>query len=190
MNMRVGNSVVAETQRNVVAAVQGAGNMTAALVEVMAGMVVFALRGARAAREQVGEAAVGTITGAVQGVTQLGTEPGAVSRSIMTGVLRGALRVGRVTTDLVDECADTLVRETYVVGGDVARAAHGAVTGAIDVARETGTNVEAAAAAATGGAVRAASAIGRTAHREVQRILSGTLPESPLPASATARGVK
>ncbi|MEO5880643.1 MAG: hypothetical protein ABIR22_10835, partial [Candidatus Eisenbacteria bacterium] len=175
MNLRNGNSVVAETQVNVVAAIQGATNVAGALVEVMTGMVVHALRAGEGPRKEVQEAATGTITGALQGLTQVGNEPGAGSRAIMTGVLRGAQRVGRITSDLVDECADTLVRETYVVGGDVTRAAKGAVEGAIDSARETGTSVEVALAAATKGAMRGAAAIGNFATRDIQKMLAGTI---------------
>lgn len=187
MNGRIDNSTVAETQLNVMAAIQGAGNMTGALMEVMTGMVVFALRGARPPGEVIQQAAVGTLTGAVLGVSDIGGEPGSVSRPIMTGVLRGIGKVGQVTADLTVECADTLVRETYVVRGDVARAAKGAVEGAVDAAREAGQSIEDAAIAASAGALRGATAIGRTASREVKRMLTGSVAGVILTAGSPQR---
>ena len=69
----------------------------------------------------------------------------------------------------------TAVSEASAIGADLTIAAVGAVEGAIDVAKETGLNVEEAAAAAATGAIEAAGDVSSAAAVRVRRSVEGTI---------------
>jgi hypothetical protein len=67
------------------------------------------------------------------------------------------------------------VKGTSEVGGDVGKAAKGAVEGAIHAARDIGVTAEQAASAAGSGALRAAGEVGSAAAEQVQKVLTKTI---------------
>lgn len=168
-------SLVNEAKEQVVEAVQGAGDVTAATVDAVSNTIVHALSGTRAAGTEVIGLAVDTVTGAVKGAAQIGMDTGHAAKSIMMGTLNGAKQVGVTSVETVSASAGALVKGTSEVGGDVGKAAKGAVEGAIHAARDIGVTAEQAASAAGSGALRAAGEVGSTAAEQVQKVLTKTI---------------
>lgn len=169
------NTVTAEAKLNVVAALQGAGDASGALADVVTGMVARSLTDRPPGSDEPLGKAFGTVMGALHGATEVGSEVRGASRTIMVGALRGARRAGKSGFELIGGSAAMLVLAAYEVGGDVSRAASGAVEGAIDSANDLSLTLEDAALAAGLGGLRAAGAIGNAALLQVRRALNSSI---------------
>ena len=74
-----------------------------------------------------------------------------------------------------DRAAESVIRTTAKLSGDLGRAARGLVEGAIETAKELGVDASEAAATAATAATRAAADIGGTAGAKVREAVVGTI---------------
>lgn len=93
----------------------------------------------------------------------------------MIGVLRGTQETGSQAFETIGATAGSVIKQTFEVGGDLAKAARGAVDGAIAGAKELSLDATEAASAAANGALKAAGDIGSGAAKEVRDALTGTI---------------
>src|SRR2546422_11074096 len=94
-------SLVLEVKESIVTAIEGAGNVSDTLTDVVTAVAVDTLHGTRAVGAEFLALGAGVITGAVHGVTETGSEAGNYARSIMVGVLRGTEAAGKASAETV-----------------------------------------------------------------------------------------
>src|SRR5437870_4325246 len=109
--------IASETKDSLVGAIRGVGDIAAAVVDTVSGVIVRGLKGTRLVGSESVALTVEAVTGAVHGVAEVGTEVGTAAQSIMVGALRGTQKVGQVTLETVSSSAEALVKTTSEVGG-------------------------------------------------------------------------
>jgi hypothetical protein len=107
--------------------------------------------------------------------SEASADVGAGAKGVVLGVLQGTKATGKEALDTITETSSTVVRGTADVAGDIAKAALGAVQGAIAGAKEVSVDASQAASAAANGALKAAGEISAEAVERVKKAVTGTI---------------
>ncbi len=82
-------SVIVKAKEGVVETIQGAGDITNALLGLVSGSLITALKSTKAIGTEAGSLVKDTIIGSVQGVSQVGGEVGSAAKGILLGTVQG-----------------------------------------------------------------------------------------------------
>ncbi|HEY3152934.1 MAG TPA: hypothetical protein VGK65_14845, partial [Candidatus Binatia bacterium] len=97
------------------------------------------------------------------------------AKGAVLGVLQGTKLGGKEALNTISETSSNIVKGTSDVAGDIAKAAKGAVQGAITGAKEISLDTTEAASAAATGALKAAEEISSKAAQQVRKAVTGTI---------------
>jgi hypothetical protein len=100
---------------------------------------------------------------------------GAGAKGMILGVLQGSKAGGKEALQTISDTSRNVVKGTSDVTGDIAKAAKGAVQGAIAGAKDISLDATEAASAAATGALKAAEEISSKAAQQVRKAVTGTI---------------